>query len=179
MKQKFGDIKRVELPPWKGFWKLTFRALALRHSLWRIASARNVSFLNIQFTVEILSTRLIKPNFCNKASLRIERLILVTSCILREQSCPHQNDSWVIKKSWMSIQQDATKFQLVAPSFNICFSTNVELCIIGLRERAKYTCMRNSLKTRACLLNFRSCICISHLSRKFDCSSLDFFAEYA
>lgn len=91
------------------------------------------------------------------------------------QSCPHQNDSWVIKKSWMSIQQDATKFQLVAPSFNICFSTNVELCIIGLRERAKYTCMRNSLKTRACLLNFRSCICISHLSRKFDCSSLDFF----
>jgi len=89
--------------------------------------------LSKYFIVEILPTRLMKPNFRNKASLRIERLILVTSCILREQSCSHQNDSWVIKKSWMSIQQDATKFQLVAPSFNICCSTNVELCIIGIK----------------------------------------------
>ena len=50
---------------WPSFWvwKLTFRALSFRYSLWRGANARNVSFQTLRWLISWSSTQLKIPNF--------------------------------------------------------------------------------------------------------------------
>ena len=55
-------VDNVNWPPLRIF-KLTSRALALRHLLWRRAYARNVSFETLNGGLLTLSTQLIIPNY--------------------------------------------------------------------------------------------------------------------